>query len=189
VSKEEAPCNDPFCASHESAMQFPEITVISVTYQSAGLAPRLADSLRQFAHVVVVDNASTDDTVARLREALPRATVMTNPRNLGFGAANNLGVQTAQTPFVLLLNPDCNITPEAIQLLLDTRATVSAGRHHRTAVVDAFGPDRTDVPARVLRKAALGAVCAARWRLQQQMAPWQLPVDSHRLLSRHRRIR
>ncbi len=101
-------------------MQFPEITVVSVTYQSAGLVPQLADCLRLFAHVVVVDNASTDATVARLREALPQAVVMANPRNLGFGAANNLGVQAAKTPFVLLLNPDCSITPEAMQLLLDT---------------------------------------------------------------------
>jgi len=41
-----------------------------------------------------------------------------NPSNLGFGAANNQAIKVVQTPFVLLLNPDCELTPkDAIALL------------------------------------------------------------------------
>jgi N-acetylglucosaminyl-diphospho-decaprenol L-rhamnosyltransferase len=69
-------------------------------------------------HVVVVDNASSDDTCKLVQQLLPQAQLMRSDINLGFGAANNRAVAQATTPFVLLINPDCTLEPEAVLRLL-----------------------------------------------------------------------
>ncbi len=94
------------------------ITVVVVTYESAHCVPELAQSLAQFPHVTVVDNGSADDTVATVTRLLPHARVIGNGRNLGFGAANNRAFAVAETEFVMLLNPDCTMTPQAARQLL-----------------------------------------------------------------------
>lgn len=90
------------------------VTAVVVTFNSAHCVDTLAASLARLRHVVLVDNASSDGTAARVRAALPHATLVENGANLGFGAANNVGVQRAQTEFVLLVNPDCSFDPAAI---------------------------------------------------------------------------
>lgn len=66
----------------------------------------LAPALRGLVNLVFVDNASTDDTVAKIAQCLPNARLLLNDKNKGFGAANNLALQQITTPFALLLNPD-----------------------------------------------------------------------------------
>ncbi len=94
------------------------VTVIVVTFNSAHCIAPLAAGLREAPHVAVVDNASADDTAAQVAAHLPQARWQPQPRNLGFGAANNLGVAAAGTEFVLLLNPDCVLEPGAIEALV-----------------------------------------------------------------------
>ncbi len=84
-----------------------DLTVVIVTYNSAHCVPALASGLRSVACVLVVDNASDDDTVGCIRSQLPQATVLVNPANLGFGAANNRALRQVRTRYALLLNPDC----------------------------------------------------------------------------------
>jgi len=84
-----------------------DVTVISVTYNSAHCLPGLSEALKTMKNVVIVDNASDDDIEAQLQIALPNATLIRNARNLGFGAANNRALETVTTPYALLLNPDC----------------------------------------------------------------------------------
>lgn len=97
-----------------------ELTVIIVTFNSAHCLPDLGSMLAGFPHVIVVDNASSDGTLAAVRQHLPQARCIANPRNLGFGAANNLALRVAQTPYCLLLNPDCELTADKARLLLAT---------------------------------------------------------------------
>lgn len=108
----------PNLTAESLAAELARITVVLVTYQSAHCAADLGRCLKQFPNVTVVDNASTDDTVAQFRKHLPHAQVLTNQRNLGFGAANNRGVWAASTEFVLLLNPDCLIDAKAVSALI-----------------------------------------------------------------------
>ncbi len=56
--------------------------------------------------VVLVDNASTDGSVGRALELWPSLRVLRNPRNLGFGAGVNRGIDATVAPFVALINPD-----------------------------------------------------------------------------------
>lgn len=100
------------------ANELARVTVVLVTFHSAHCAPELGRALADFPHVTLVDNASTDDTLAQFRHHLPKASVLANERNLGFGAANNRGVWAADTEFVLLLNPDCVLDAQAVGALV-----------------------------------------------------------------------
>jgi GT2 family glycosyltransferase len=97
-----------------------QVTVIIVTFNSAHCLPALGKAQAQFPHVIVVDNGSDDNCATQTPAHLPQAQVLALPENLGFGAANNRALAQVQTPFALLLNPDCEITPQAVQQLLHT---------------------------------------------------------------------
>lgn len=98
------------------------ITVVIVTYNSAHCLPALADPLKAIKNVIVVDNASDDDIDVELPRLLPNATLIKNPKNLGFGAANNRALATVTTSYALLLNPDCLPTPVFFDSLLTAAA-------------------------------------------------------------------
>lgn len=98
----------------------PEVTVVCVTFNSAHCLPPLAQRLRHFAQVVVVDNGSDDGCADLSRQLLPHARVLALPRNLGFGAANNRALAQVHTPWALLLNPDCEIDTDTVARLLQT---------------------------------------------------------------------
>lgn len=95
-----------------------DVTIISVTYNSAHCLPALSEGLRSVKNVVIFDNASDDDIEAQLQIALPNATLIRNAKNLGFGAANNRALATVTTPYALLLNPDCLPTAAFLKSML-----------------------------------------------------------------------
>jgi len=99
-----------------------DVTVVIVTYNSAHCLSALGAALAGFEHVIVVDNGSDDGCAQQTSTHLPQAQVLALPQNLGFGAANNRALAQVHTPFALLLNPDCEITPQAVQQLLHTAA-------------------------------------------------------------------
>jgi N-acetylglucosaminyl-diphospho-decaprenol L-rhamnosyltransferase len=92
---------------------FEQVTVICVTYQSQALIESLAVTVRPFPHVLVIDNGSKDGTTSAVRKLMPQARIIERADNGGFGKANNEAMAQVQTPFALLLNPDCDIKPDA----------------------------------------------------------------------------
>lgn len=84
-------------------------TLISVTYNSSEALRRFwADSpLPASVRWIVVDNASTDDSITVARAA--GAEVIALPHNIGFGAANNHGFQHVVSPYVGFVNPDVRV--------------------------------------------------------------------------------
>ena len=79
--------------------------------------------------VLVIDNASTDDTVARVQREFPTITVVRNEENLGFAAGNNRGIERARGQYLLLLNPDTVVYEGALARMvnyLDTHPHVAA---------------------------------------------------------------
>lgn len=72
--------------------------------------------------VLVHDDASTDDSVARIRDAFPDARIIESQRNVGFCIANNRLVEAAAGPFVLLFNNDAVLRPGSLQALLEAAA-------------------------------------------------------------------
>ena len=68
--------------------------------------------------VVVVDNASTDGSADGVDAIDPSATVVRNPRNVGYGRACNQGFGVTNSPFVCFLNPDIVPEPESLATML-----------------------------------------------------------------------
>lgn len=65
--------------------------------------------------VFVVDNASSDGSVAYLRERFPQVRYMENQVNMGFSKANNKAIREATGDYVLLLNPDTTISENVLR--------------------------------------------------------------------------
>ncbi len=97
----------------EAAYTLDDITVIIVTYNSAHCIELLATDLAGFAHVIVSDNASEDETQDAVQRKIPQARLLQHARNLGYGAANNRALEQVTTRFAFLLNPDCQISTAA----------------------------------------------------------------------------
>lgn len=69
--------------------------------------------------VIVVDNASSDGSVAHIQKHFPWVTCIASPENLGFGRANNLAAAQAKGEFVLYLNPDTVVPEDNFRRALD----------------------------------------------------------------------
>jgi GT2 family glycosyltransferase len=67
--------------------------------------------------VVVVDNASTDGSLAMIRREFPWVRVLANPANPGYGAAANQAVAACRSKYVLLLNSDTRLLPGTLRSL------------------------------------------------------------------------
>lgn len=115
-----------------------EVTVVVVAYNSAAVIGECLRSLSRAARVIVVDNASTDDTREAARAALPSVEIIENPLNMGYGTANNIGFERSRTPYTLLLNPDAVVEDGTLEKL------AAAGKEYPEAAVLApllIGPE------------------------------------------------
>ena len=65
----------------------------------------------------VVDNASGDGTAEMVGREFPDVRLTRNPENVGFGSANNQAIEAGSAPYVLILNPDTEVTDGALELL------------------------------------------------------------------------
>jgi GT2 family glycosyltransferase len=115
------------------------VTIIVVTYNSAHCLAALHPLLQQCPHIIVSDNASGDGTAVQAQALWPQATVLAHERNLGFGAANNRALAQVQTPFALLLNPDCEMSVAQLQQLLAAADQFPEAAMLAPQLVDAHG--------------------------------------------------
>ena len=96
------------------------VTAVTVNYNAGPLLRGLVDSLAGQAglvRTVVVDNASTDGSLAFLDAPHPGVSVVRNPANRGFGAACNQGAAAASGRYLLFINPDCRMPAGALARL------------------------------------------------------------------------
>lgn len=104
--------------------QVSELTVIMVSYNTReltliALETLLANAGNVSMDVVLWDNASADGSADAVAERFPTEVILVrSPDNLGFAAANNAAAAQARTPWLLLLNPDTEAHPGAIENLL-----------------------------------------------------------------------
>jgi len=111
----------------------PDVSILIVNWNSRDLLRRCIDSVRTAAsapgaaryELVVVDNASADDSIERA-DLGPGDRLVRNAENLGFGAACNQGAAVASGRYLLLLNPDCELHAGAIEACLAAMAETAA---------------------------------------------------------------
>lgn len=74
--------------------------------------------------IIIVDNASRDNSISRLKRYFPSVKYLVNKENIGFARANNLALKRAEGEYVLFLNPDTVVEKNTI------RETVKYMDHH-----------------------------------------------------------
>lgn len=97
--------------------------IIIVNYNAGEWLRRSLSSAFEYSagKITVVDNASVDNSVDLAKELLPnskRLNWIENTDNLGFAAANNQVLKVIDTEFAVLMNPDCEIYPNTLDLIL-----------------------------------------------------------------------
>jgi GT2 family glycosyltransferase len=113
----------------------PDVSVVIVSWNTRALTTACLASLPAGAGPVtwdawIVDNASSDDSVAAIRAAFPGVQVIANATNVGFAAANNQGIRACAGRYVLLLNSDTVAAPGSLAALV-----AFADGHPRAGVV------------------------------------------------------
>lgn len=100
-----------------------DLSIIIVNWNTRDLLERCLRDVYQNSRnldfeVIVVDNASTDDSLTMLACNFPQVKVIKNPNNAGFSAANNRGIQVAQGRYYLLLNTDAFVHPGTLESMV-----------------------------------------------------------------------
>jgi GT2 family glycosyltransferase len=156
-----------------------EIGVVIVTYNSADHIEQLAESLDVAlrdvpSRVVVVDNASSDQTVKRVREA--GLDVVEMDHNAGYSAGINAGLERlADTAAVLILNPDVQVDREAVRVMREALSDPSVGivvpQTRRYDGTLSYNQRHDPSLLRAVASTVIGAKHASRWgRLSEEIA-------------------
>lgn len=111
------------CAHREALMKAPEVTIVIVSYNVRHYVWQCLESIerirdRHQLEVIVVDNASHDGTVETLRPHFPWVIFIPLSKNIGFGRANNIGIERARGRYTLILNPDTILSEDTIDKML-----------------------------------------------------------------------
>ncbi len=105
------------------------VSIITVTMNHLPLLKRYLESVDRYvndAHnveLLIVDNCSTDGTVEFVRKHYPRVRLFVNNRVRGFAANNNFAIRHSRGEYILLLNPDIELLPDALENLLEFMET------------------------------------------------------------------
>lgn len=100
-----------------------KISIVIVSYNVRAYLVQCIESVRKALHgidgeIVVVDNCSSDDTVAELQKH-PDVRLIVNKENVGFARANNQAIRQTESEYVLLLNPDTVVYEPTLRGSLD----------------------------------------------------------------------
>jgi GT2 family glycosyltransferase len=114
--------NMPHHLSISETASWMDLSIIVVNWNTRELLRKCLNSIETTVHglaheIIVVDNASTDGSVAMVQERFPEARLIENIENRGFGKANNQALRVATGRYVLLLNSDALLTENAVSEL------------------------------------------------------------------------
>lgn len=101
-----------------------DVSIIIVSYNTYALTLECIRSVYKHTagcsfEVIVVDNASADDTVRRIKEEFPSVAVIENNVNMGFATANNRAAKIACGKYLFMLNSDTVLFGDSVKVLYD----------------------------------------------------------------------
>ena len=101
----------------------PTFSIVIANYNGLAFLPACFDSLLNSTYtnleILMVDNGSTDDSVAFVETNYPRVRIIKSPVNLSFSGGNNLGIRQASGKYIVLLNNDTEVDPGWLEPLLE----------------------------------------------------------------------
>lgn len=166
----------------------PDVSILIVNFNNGAVLRACLLSLRRWTdaertEILVVDNASSDGSVARIREEFPEVHWILSETNLGFGRANNVGAAHARGRYLFMLNPDTELRGPVTDVLTDLldRAENADIGCAGVAVVDESGREgiaagNFPTPATLLKELFPSRVFPYRLRTQER-ADGLLEVD------------
>lgn len=142
-----------------------DVSIIIVNWNTAQITCDCLESVYRQTQgisfeVIVVDNASSDDSVAMIKRKYPQVILYENDTNCGFAAANNQGMAIAKGRFVLLLNSDTVVLDNAIE-----KTIRFADRRPDAAVIGCrvLNPDKTLQPTCFMFPSVLNMVLSSSY--------------------------
>ncbi|HWD39672.1 MAG TPA: glycosyltransferase family 2 protein [Fimbriimonas sp.] len=99
------------------------LSVVVVNWNTKHLLRACLSSLRKFPasegmQVIVVDNASSDQSAEMVSEEFPELTLIASSENTGYAKGNNIGFERAEGEFILTLNPDTELMDASLDAAL-----------------------------------------------------------------------
>ena len=129
----------------------PDLSVVIVSYNTRDLLRNCLQSLRESTglqlEVIVVDNASSDGSAVMVGEEFPEFIMLLQSANTWYCGGNNIGILHATADYVLLLNPDTEVAPDALLLMLEfirehpDHAAVTAQLRYPTGEIQRTGSE------------------------------------------------
>ncbi len=98
-----------------------DLSIVILNWNVRDLLDRCLASLRSDHYtleIIVVDNASHDDSVAMVQAKYPQVTLIANTGNRGFTGGNNQGIEASHGRHVMVLNPDTEVIDDALDRLV-----------------------------------------------------------------------
>jgi GT2 family glycosyltransferase len=143
-----AECNDA-SSSHIALRQSPLVYIVVLNWNGWPDTTACLRSLEALDYdnwrVIVVDNASSDDSVARIRGSFATVEVIRTDRNLGFSSGNNVGIRRAlaeSADYVWLLNNDTIVDPKALRAMVERAESDAKVGAIGSAIYDVADPER-----------------------------------------------
>lgn len=163
--------------------EMPHVAIVIVCWNNAAI---IGETLQSVAaqrypgdrlHTYVVDNGSSDQSLALVSELLPDATIVDLQWNSGFAVANNVGIRRARAEhplsYVVLLNSDATLPRDWVSSMVGFAMTRPRGACFQSLTVDGLNPERVDSTHLVVdqslqaRQASYGEPVGAGHRTQR----------------------
>lgn len=142
-----------------------DVSIIIVNYNTNDVLRDCLDSIYEQTQnvrfeVIVIDNASSDDSAKMIKNCFSQVVLIENYENRGFAAANNQGIEIAKGRYLLLLNSDTVVLDNAI-----TKTVEFADSHKEAGIVGCrvLNPDRSIQPTCFMFPSLLNAFLLASY--------------------------
>tara|TARA_Y100000992_G_scaffold26658_1_gene15072 strand:+ start:2574 stop:3410 length:837 start_codon:yes stop_codon:yes gene_type:complete len=99
-------------------MNFSDFTFIITTYRSEDLIDECLKDLPKHVRKIIVENSGNKDLKEKIEKKFSNTECFLMTENLGYGKANNFGIQESKTDYVFIINPDTKVTNEKFEKII-----------------------------------------------------------------------